>query len=421
MNSPIAVTGIGFWLLRGSRRRRSPHPVRHSIRPATTLSWARRYSVSLPQMAATSPSLKTVPMPLFTGTRRNRRRRSDRLPLSRAASPVQAHRNRWPSPSSWDKFVNGSNGERIVQGGFGGFSLLTGDGTSPRLFDGDFGSTCNCDNTVSTETEHYFFGKDEPDHFIISSGDVPNSSAVAPFERRRGIETVQTYHPAINFNRTTETLGTRSAHLASTTGTSFNRQLTGWVAGVGVSVNQSSGALAPFSFTSKTVDPNGVKIQTDPNSNKVAAAFDMTKSSGGGDLLFVTLGDDDSSFGTSPATNGHSAFLDDKTFGATVDCTSATCASTVTFNSVTAADGALAIATLDNVPGLDGTYANCSYCSWGLIAGEIEPSSPSTFERLLGFWTAGAVQDFAQIPTDGVGLLRRAHGRFRGTQRRAIY
>ncbi len=297
--------------------------------------------------------------------------------------------------------VNGSNGERIVQGGFGGFSLLTGDGTSPRLFDGDFESICNCDNTVSTETEHYFFGKDEPDHFIISSGDVPNSSAVAPFERRRGIETVQTYHPAINFNRTTETLGTRSAHLASTTGTSFNRQLTGWVAGVGVSVNQSSGALAPFSFTSKTVDPNGVKIQTDPNSNKVAAAFDMTKSSGGGDLLFVTLGDDDSSFGTSPATNGHSAFLDDKTFGATVDCTSATCASTVTFNSVTAADGALAIATLDNVPGLDGTYANCSYCSWGLIAGEIEPSSPSTFERLLGFWTAGAVQDFAQIPTAG--------------------
>lgn len=173
------------------------------------------------------------------------------------------------------------------------------------------------------------------------------------------------------------------------------------MAGVGVSVNQSSGALAPFSFASQTIDPNGVKIQTDPNSNKVAATFDMTKSSGGSDLLFVTLGDKDSAFGTSPATNGHSAFIDDKAFAATVDCTSASCANTVTFNSITAADGVLAIATLDSIPGLSGTYADCSYCSWGLIAGEIEPSSPSTFERLLGFWTAGAVQDFAQIPTTG--------------------
>ena len=294
-----------------------------------------------------------------------------------------------------------SNGEKVIEGDFGGFSLLNGDGTSPRFFDGIFESACNCDDSISTETEYDFYGKDEPDHFILTSGEVTQSSPISPFERRRGIETVQTYNPAINFNKTTDTLGTRSAHLASTTGTSFNRQLTGWSAGVGVAVTKSSGALAPFSFTNRLVDPNGVKIQTDPNTNKVAATFDLTKSSGGYDLLFVTLGDKDTRFGTSPATNGHSAFFDDKDFASTVYCTGSACASTVTFNSTTASDGVVGMASLEDIPGLSGTYASCSYCSWGIISGEIEPGSPSTFERLTGFWTAGAVQDFAQIPTSG--------------------
>ncbi len=296
--------------------------------------------------------------------------------------------------------VTSSATETVLEGNFGGFSMLTGDGTSPRFFDGAFESICNCDDSISTETEHDFYGTNA-DHFIITSGEESGTTTISPFERRRGIEAVQTYNPAINFNATTDTLGSRSAHLASTTGTSFNRQLTGWVAGVGVSVAQSGGALAPFSFTNQFINPNGVKIQTDPNSNKISATFDMTKSSGGSDLLFVTLGDKDSSFGTSPSTKGHSAFFDDKTFAATVDCSSAACASTVAFNSIAASDGVLAMATLENVPGLSGNYANCSYCTWGLIAGEIEPSSPSTFERIMGFWTAGAVQDFSQIPSTG--------------------
>ena len=58
--------------------------------------------------------------------------------------------------------------------------------------------------------------------------------------------------------------------------------------------------------------------------------------------------------------------------------------------------------TLDEVPGLAGTYADCSYCTWGLIAGELETNSGvNTFERMMGFWTAGAVQDLVDLPLSG--------------------
>ena len=44
----------------------------------------------------------------------------------------------------------------------------------------------------------------------------------------------------------------------------------------------------------------------------------------------------------------------------------------------------------------------CSYCTWGIIAGEIETDAGvNTFERMMGFWTVGAVQDLAQIPLSG--------------------
>ena len=289
----------------------------------------------------------------------------------------------------------------VIEGNFGGFSYLTGDGASPRLFDGRFESACNCDNTIATETEYDFYGTNAA-HFIISSGDLPNTSTLSPFERFRGVETVQKYNPAINFNAATDTLTTRSAHLASNTGVTFNRQLTGFVAGVGASIVQSGGAVTPFTFNSRLVDPNGVKIQTDPNTNKITSTFDMVKSNGGSDVLFVTMGDKDTRFGTSPATSGKSAFFDDETFASTVDCDGTTaCTGVATFNGGPAQDGIVTMVTTDDIRGLTGTYANCTYCSWGLIRGEIAPSSPLTFERFTGFWTAGAVQDLAQIPATG--------------------
>ena len=286
-----------------------------------------------------------------------------------------------------------------IEGNFNGFSFLTGDGVSPRQFDGLFETACNCDSS-STTAEHDFFGTNAA-HFVLSSGDLPNTSTVSPFERYRGIETVQKYNPAISFNAATDTLLTRSAHLASNTGVTFNRQLTGFVAGLGVSIVQSGGATTPFTFNSHFVDPNGVKIQTDPNTNKISATFDMVKSNGGSDVLFVTMGDKDTRFGTSPATSGNSAFFDDQAFASTLDCTSANCAGVATFNSVTANDAVVGMVTLEDVPGLSGTYATCAYCSWGLISGEIDPSSPLTFERFAGFWATGAVQDLAQIPSTG--------------------
>jgi hypothetical protein len=299
--------------------------------------------------------------------------------------------------------VNTSASATVLEGNFVGTSSLNnGKG---QFFEGIFKTSCNCNGSMSAGIEYGFYGT-RADHFILTSGQLSGSSQISPFERRQGIEPLQTYNPAINFNSTSTTGSLspeiRNAHLSSTTTTSFNRELTGWVHGLGVSVDKSNGVLTPFTFKNNSTNLNHAKIQTDPNTNKVAATFNMKKARGGSDLLFVTLGDKDPSFGTSPTTYGSSAFIDDKEFASTVGCTSATCGSTVTFNGGTAANGAFGMATLDKVPGLDGTYADCSYCTWGLIAGEIETNSPAnTFERMTGFWTAGAVQDLAQIPASG--------------------
>ncbi len=289
--------------------------------------------------------------------------------------------------------VNSSASATALEGSFLGFS-------SGLFFSGTFETSCNCGGSLSPPFEYGFYGN-SADHFILTSAKLPNSSAVSPFKRRGGIEALQTYNPAINFNATTGTLSARSEHLSSTIG-SFNSQLTGWVAGVGVSVSKSSGNKTPFDFTNKLTVPSDVLIQTDPKTNKVAASFTMKKLSAGGDLFFVTLGDKDLSFGTLPDTSGSSAFLDDSHFAATVDCTTATCSNTVTFKGIPAENGAVSMVRLDGVPGLTGTYAKCSYCTWGLIVGEIETDAAfNTFERMGGFWTAGAVQDITQIPLSG--------------------
>jgi hypothetical protein len=294
--------------------------------------------------------------------------------------------------------VNSSASTTLLQGNFVGFSLSS---LQPlALFGGMFETSCNCNGSTRGAIEYGFYGENA-DHFILTSARSPGSSTILPFERRQGVLPDQTYNPAINFNSTTGTLSTRSTHLSSRS-TGFNRQLTGWVAGSGVSVDKGSGFLTAFSFGSSTPDPNNVKIQTDPETNKVAASFTMAEQISGGDILFITLGDKDPSFGSSPALSGSSAFIDDKEFAANVECTSATCGTDVLFNSSPVQAGSFSITTLDEVPGLAGTYANCSYCTWGLIAGEIETDPGlNTFERVMGFWTAGAVQDLVDLPLSG--------------------
>jgi hypothetical protein len=301
--------------------------------------------------------------------------------------------------------VNTSATATVLEGNFiGNSSLGPGKGT---VFDGIFKTSCNCSGSTPTGIEYGFYGTGAG-HFILTSGQLPGSSAIVPFERRRGIDALQTYNPAINFNSTSAgsvspTL--RNAHLLSSpSDPSFNRELTGWVHGLGVSINKGTGNQTPFTFANIATDPNLVTIQTDPNTNKVAATFDMAKSRGGSDLLFVTVGDKDPSFGTSPTTFGNSAFIIDAGFAATVACDSATCGSDVTFSGGTVTNGAFGIVTLDRVPGLAGTYADCNtsgapYCTWGIITGEIETAS--TFERVIGFWTAGSVADLVQIPSSG--------------------
>jgi len=301
--------------------------------------------------------------------------------------------------------VNTSATATALDGTFiGNSNLGPGKGS---IFEGIFKTSCNCSGSTQTGIEYGFYGTGA-DHFILTSGQLPGSSTILPFERRQGMEALQTYNPAINFNSTSAgsvspTL--RSAHLLSSpSAPSFNRQLTGWVRGLGVSINKGTSVQTPFTFKNAAPDPNRATIQTDPNTNKVAASFDMRKNLGGSDLLFVTVGDKDPSFGTSPTTYGNSAFFIDGGFAATVACESAFCTNDVTFNGSPAANGAFGIVTLDRVPGLAGTYADCNasgapYCTWGLITGEIETAS--TFERVTGFWTAGSVADIAQIPMSG--------------------
>lgn len=166
-----------------------------------------------------------------------------------------------------------------------------------------------------------------------------------------------------------------------------------------MSIVKSSGSTTPFRFANGGSNPNDIKIQTSAATNKVNASFFVNKLDTPSDTLLVKMGDGDTVFGSSTASSGHSAFIDDESFGAVDGEVSAIGNSQ--FNSTNVTDDHAGFVTTEDIPGLTGTYCDCKFLSWGLWTAELEPSQVSTFERLTGTFVTGAVQDLTSIPASG--------------------
>jgi hypothetical protein len=280
-----------------------------------------------------------------------------------------------------------------------GISLLGSDGTAFRTTGGAFQSLCACDRfDPATPPQNDFFGEN-PNYFVLSSP-VFGPSAPRPNVRRQGTDE-GVFVPVSVFEPVPQALGIRTPHLPG--GDGLEGQFFGFAGGVGVSIDRSSGFSAPYSFAA--VRPSQVNLRTDPSSNKAQMKFDLRKTSGGSDLLFVTLGDSDPQIDGAPPTQGRSAFIDDRRFVAAVTCDlgGVDCMGLMErSNSVTLSAGGAAVP-LSEVPGLEGNYASCTYCGWGLLAGEMSliGSGGEEFERFAGFWTAGSIKDITQVPMSG--------------------
>lgn len=297
---------------------------------------------------------------------------------------------------SVEKAIDGS---ASIVGRTFGISLLGSDGTAFRTTGGAFQSLCACDRfDPATPPQNDFFGEN-PDYFVLSSP-VFGPSAPRPNVRRQGTDE-GVFIPVSVFEPVPQSLGIRTPHLPG--GDGLEGQFLGFAGGVGVSVDRSSGFSAPYSFAA--VKPSQVSLRTDPSSNKAQMKFDLRKTSGGSDLLFVALGDSDPQIDGAPPTQGRSAFIDDRRFVAAVTCDlgGVDCAGLMErSDSVTLSAGGAAVP-LSEVPGLEGNYASCTYCGWGLLAGEMRliGSGGEEFERFAGFWTAGSIKDITQVPMSG--------------------
>ena len=165
------------------------------------------------------------------------------------------------------------------------------------------------------------------------------------------------------------------------------------------------GAIATGPFTSLanpdgTLAGDGVHIQTDPTTNRLAATFNFQAQNGTVALNFGSL---------SGFSSASSAFIDDTRFGATES--PSTNPSTVNGTPVTksqlfmVSSGTLGSTTINGVQ-----LCTCEFLKWGWWSGEI--SSPDATagqtdvaRAHLATWVAGDLPSLVDIPNTGIATF----------------
>jgi hypothetical protein len=338
---------------------------------------------------------------------------------------------------------SGANQTSLLLGGTGVFSVLSNEndasltGTAfgtyrpnatsaaTRLFSGTMSQLL----TSSAGSFNSIFG-DNADYIVVGSDSATADTNVSPVTVTRnpnslgvasplGPGSATSYYSQTTFTHNTTTppsdLGaTRTAHLDSN---ATPNPLIGYTAGIAeVLITDSTGTtvVSPthtvvfesLSNPTGTVAGDGVHIQTDPTTNRLAATFNIqaqdNQTSNSLALNFGSL---------SGFSSASSAFIDDTRFGASESPSS----TPSTFNGTPAtsarlfmvSSGTLGSVTIDGVQ-----LCTCEYLKWGYWSGDVAGSNAQgqiVYSRAhLATWVAGDLAtagDIAAVEAQNLGTV----------------
>ena len=293
------------------------------------------------------------------------------------------------------QIVTTSDNKTLIAGGLGGSSSILG---TLRLFEGGGSSATN-------DTNGGFFGANGPD-FAVLEGRERTATGATDTTEPLGVEVVTAGTPVssdfdIFPNLVLQRQATSSGFSRAGRTVSSGNPLKGYASGILNSyqsddtffrsdklLNQNTGSSAPAD----------VVIQTDINTSRVEATFNVKPGLSGGPLSLINL-----TFGGLSANPLDSAYFDDDRFGA-YSITGQT-----TLDGLTAQETEVGLARLRQSEISLGTdvlpsgvsLCTCSFAKWGFWTGSVEESNGDEHFVHLATWVASEVTTASQIPTTG--------------------
>lgn len=289
-----------------------------------------------------------------------------------------------------------SQNQGSIQGALIGLTHLPTDANTVKIHEGRFTTLCGCQEIASIAgTPPNFYGVNA-EYFSLLANNVESSKFFGNILER-------TTTTASGFLGISVPPGTRTTR--SSGGFGLAGQLTGYSAGIGIKYSPNRFSSDPPA-TVGNANPENFRVETSSNKSKSKFSAAITGSSG---LINYVFGDKDSDFGDdeSTETTGSSAFINDEVFASLVQCNSPSSCAAVGLkrDGVTAISGGGGFVALQEINGLDGLYADCRFCSWGLGGAQIFlTENDAEFNQL--FWVAGNIPSSTQIPLTGSATYR---------------